>query len=212
MNRALYSGPIREWKDLFGKPELAGKVSLMDDSREVLGAVLKMHGHSLNSKVPEELEKAKDVLFKVKKRIKAFTLEPMMPLIGGEIAVAHAYVSDALQARRALKGKIEYIIPDEGSTLWIDNLVIPQGAKHVEEAYAFINFILEAKSSASTAMSVFVASTNKKVFALLPLELQQDVMLFPSAARLAKCEMIEHLGEFSVFWDRIWTEIKAEND
>jgi spermidine/putrescine transport system substrate-binding protein len=212
INRSLYKGQIKGWKDLFNNPDLNGRLTLLDDVRETIGAALKAQGFSLNSKNPEELEKAKQLLFKVRPRIKAFTSEPMMPLVNGETAVAHAYMSDALQARKQSGGKIEYIIPEEGATLWIDNLVIPTGALHVEEAHELINFLLEAKSNAQTVTSVFVAPTNKDTFALLPPSLQSDPALFPKEAVLKKLEMLQDIGDSLTLWDRIWTEVKAKSD
>jgi spermidine/putrescine transport system substrate-binding protein len=136
----------------------------------------------------------------------------MTPLATGEIAVAHVYMSDALQARKQTHGKIEYILPEEGGTFWLDNLVIPATASHVKEAHQFINFLLEGKTVVSTVTSVFVAPTNMNALSLLPKELASDPALFPSDAMLAKCEMIEDLGETLAVWDRIWTEVKAEKN
>jgi spermidine/putrescine transport system substrate-binding protein len=212
INTSSYKGQIKGWKDLFNNPDLAGKMTLLDDVRETVGAALKSLGYSLNSKNPAELAEAKELLFKVRPRVKAFTSEPMMPLVNGETAVAHAYMSDALQARKQTGGKIEYIIPEEGATLWIDNLVIPKGATHVEEAHALINFLLEAHSSAATVMSVFVAPTGKDTLALLPTELQNDPALFPKGAVLEHLEMLQDLGDSLSQWDRIWTEVKAKGD
>jgi len=212
INRAAFKGTVKSWKDLFTSPELAGKFTLLDDVRETLGAALKSQGYSLNSKNPEELAKAKDLLVKNRSRVKAFTSEPMMPLVNGETLVAHAYMSDALQARRQTQGKIDYIIPEEGATLWIDNLVIPTGAQHVTAAHAFINFLLEPKSNASTVMNVLVSPANKDAFALLPKDLQQNPALFPGPQVMKKLEMLEDLGDALAQWDRIWTEVKAQSN
>jgi spermidine/putrescine transport system substrate-binding protein len=211
INRSLYKGEIKGWKSLFGNAELAGKFTLLDDVRETIGAALKAQGFSLNTKNPDELAKAKALLLQNRSKIKAFTSEPMMPLVNGETPVAHAYLSDALQARKQTGGKIEYVIPEEGGTLWIDNLVIPNGAQHLKEAHEFINFLLEPKSNVTTVMSVFVAPANKDAFALLPKDFQTNTMLFPPAKALAKCEMIQDLGDALAQWDRIWTEVKAQN-
>lgn len=209
VNRALYKGEVKGWRNIFGNADLAGKFSLLDDVRETLGAALKALGHSLNSKGATELKAAQELLLKNRGRIKSFTSEPMMPLTNGETAVAHAFLSDALQAGRASGGKIDYVIPEEGCTLWIDNLVIPTGAQHVEDAHTFINFLLEAKSNAATVMSVLVTPANKDAFALLPKDVQANQALFPTEKALAKCEMIQDLGETLTLWDRAWTEVKA---
>jgi spermidine/putrescine transport system substrate-binding protein len=212
VNRTVFKGKLKGWKDLFNNPELKGKFTLLDDVRETLGAALKSEGFSLNSKNPAELEKAKKVLLGLRSRVKGFTSEPMMPLVNGETAVAHVYMSDALQAARETQGKIEYLVPEEGATLWIDNLVIPKGAPHIEEAHAFINFLLEPSSSVETVKSVLVSPTVQGVRALLSPELQKNSSLFPTDAILKKCEMIEDLGDSLAAWDRVWTEVKASSE
>jgi len=209
INRTLYSGKLKSWRDFFQKDELAGKISLLDDAREVIGAALKSQKFSLNSTSSSELAQAKELLLKAKSKVKIFTSEPMMSLVNGEIAVSHIYMSDALQARRATAGKIEYVIPEEGGTLWIDNLSIPIGAKNQIEAYEFMNYLLESHSNASTVLSVLVAPANRDVFSLLPRELQKDPALFPPSFVLARCEMIQDLGDFMQTWDRVWTEVKT---
>ncbi|OFZ83019.1 MAG: hypothetical protein A2583_13235, partial [Bdellovibrionales bacterium RIFOXYD1_FULL_53_11] len=209
VNRTLYRGRLTGWKDVFGNPALKGKYTLLDDVRETLGAALRSLGLGQNSIKPEDLEKAKRVLMAVRTEVKGFTSEPMAPLASGETAVAHAYMSDALQASRSSGGKIEYIIPEEGATFWIDNLVIPAGAANVEQAHALIDFMLDAGSNLATVKSVLVAPANKNVFKILPPELQANKALFPSDDVMKRMEMIQDIGEALAVWDRIWTEIKA---
>jgi spermidine/putrescine transport system substrate-binding protein len=211
VNRELYKGRIRGWKDVFSNPELAGKFTLLDDARETIGAALKAQGLSLNSQSDEDLKKARELLASVRPKVKAFTSEPMMALQNGETAVAHAYVSDALQARRATGGKIEYILPEEGGTLWVDNLVIPAKAPHSDEAHAFIDYLLEPASNAATVQAVLVSPANRETIPLLPQALQADAAMFPSEKALARFEMMRDLGAGIEKYERIWTDIKAEH-
>lgn len=211
VNRELYKGELKGWKQLFENDALAGKFTLLDDVRETTGAALKALGKSLNTREPADLDAAKKLLLKIRTRVKAFTSEPMASLVSGETAVAHAYLSDALQARRETGGKIEYIIPEEGATLWIDNLVIPSGAAHVREAHAFINYLLEAKSNVTTVLSVMVAPANREVFAILPEDIRKNTSLFPPEAVMRTLEMMNDLGEAMSIWDRAWTEVKASS-
>lgn len=211
VNRDIYKGEIKGWKDLFTQESLKGKFTLLDDVRETLGAALKSQGLSLNSRNPSDLARAKAVLVGARARVKGYTSEPMMPLVNGETAVAHVYSSDALQARRETGGKIEYILPEEGGTLWVDNLVIPKGAPHLVEAHEFINFLLEATSAVQTTQSVRVGPVVDGVKALLTADLQRDNVLFPAATVLTRFEMMEDLGDALPAWDRAWTEVKAEN-
>ncbi len=210
VNRELYKGPIKGWKDLLTRPELAGKFSLLDDPRETIGAAMKALGFSLNSSNPAELAKAKALLLAAKKRVKAFTSETLAGLTSGEFAVSHAYSSDALQARRATKGKVEFVIPEEGGTVWIDNLVIPKGAKNVEEAHRLVNFLLNPEITLKTVTAILVAPANQEAAKLLSADLKADAMLFPSEKTLSRSELLKDLGEGSSLYDRLWTEIKAE--
>ena len=91
VNRDLYKGELRGWKDLFEKPELAGKISLLDDAREAIGAALKAQGKSLNSTDTASIDAAKAYLIRAKPRVKTFTSETLNALVTGEIAVAHVY-------------------------------------------------------------------------------------------------------------------------
>lgn len=209
VNKTLFKGKIRGWKDLFSQPELKGKLTLLDDVRETVGAALKAQGLSLNTRDSKDLAKAKELLLKVKPRIKGFNSETKVPLVQGEVAVAHAYSVDSLQAAQATGGKVEYVIPEEGGTLWVDNLAIPATAAHVVEAHQFIDFLLEAKTEASTATVIFSAPSNRDALALLPADLQKNPGLFPSDQVLKKMEMMEDLGEGLSAWDRVWTEVKA---
>lgn len=210
VNRSLFKGQIKGWKDLFTNPELNGKYTLLDDVREVMGAALKMHGYSLNSTKPEELAKAKETLAKARANVKAFTSETMSPLATGETAVSHAFLGDALKASKEGGGKIEYVLPEEGGTLWIDNLVIPMGAPHLAEAHEFIDFMMEPANMAETVKGIFAAPANKDAFELLPADLKANKSLFPSDAELSKFEMIHDLGDDLAKFDRIWTELKIQ--
>jgi spermidine/putrescine transport system substrate-binding protein len=209
INHALYPGEVRSWKDLLEKTDLAGKISLLDDARELIGAALKSLGYSMNSTRMTELLQAKQLLLKNKARVKTFTSEPLMALLNGEVAVSQIYMSDALQVRKLRGDQIEYVVPAEGGTLWIDNLVIPAHAQHVKEAHQFLSFLLEPQSNAETVKSVWVAPANREVFKLLPEAYQKNHLLFPASSVLARCEMIQDLGSFISEWDRIWTEFKA---
>lgn len=209
VNRSLYKGRLEGWQDLFETPELSGKFTLLDDVRETIGAALKCAGFSLNSNDAQSLDQAKKVLLKALPHVKAFTSEPLISLVNGDVIAAHAYLPDALQARKKTGGKIQFVIPKEGCTLWIDSLVIPNGATNIEGAHRLINFLLDAKTNITTVMNIFVGPANKNVIPLLPPELQNDPALLPPPEKLEHAEMINEIGEAITLWDRIWTEIKT---
>jgi len=209
INRSLYKDPVHSWKDLYENPKLAGKLSLLDDPREVTASVLKMLGYSANSVIESELKKAKEVLLKTKKGVKLFTSYPVDSLINKEVIAAQAYSTDANQAAARSKDKLEYIIPDEGGTRAIDNLVIIKGSKNIFQAHKLINFLLSEKANVNFVTHLRAGPVLKKTKSLLSKELQNNPALFPKNSVLQKLESLQDLGEKNRLYEEIWTEIKT---
>jgi spermidine/putrescine transport system substrate-binding protein len=209
VHRKLTSEKIESWAQVFESDKLKGRISLLDDARETLGLSLKIGGKSLNARDEAEIRQAQERLEGFRPRLKSFTSETLSGLVQGEMAVAHAYSSDALQAGVRTEGKVEYLIPQEGCTLWIDTLVIPKGAKNREGAHALINFLLSPSIGAERATKIWVAPSNQKSIDLIDESFRKHAGLFPSKEALARCETIEDVGESLRAWDRAWTQVKA---
>jgi len=211
INRDLYKGEIKSWKDVFSKKDLAGKISLLDDVREVTGAALKANGFSVNSTNPDELAKAQATLKEFRPRLKMFRSEIIDPLANKEIAVAHAYSVDALRAnRKSETHHIEYIIMEDGGTKSIDNMVILKSAKNVEEAHALINYFLKPETNLAFIEACPAGPVLTATRAKLPKDLADSKALFPPAAIMSKLESIHDVGEATRLYDRLWTELKTQ--
>lgn len=210
VHRDLFKGEIKSWKDVFENPELKGKLSLLDDVREVTAAALKMHGYSVNTTQKEELKKAEKTLLSVKPHVKMFRSDTVESLMKKEVAVAHSYSTDALIAASKSGGKIEYILPTEGGTRAIDTVVILKGAKNVAEAHQLVNFMLSPEANVSFVKHVFGGPVLKTTKEKLPVEIQQNASLFPSADLLSKFEGIRDLGSLTQLYDDLWTRVKTE--
>ncbi|ABQ47421.1 extracellular solute-binding protein family 1 [Thermotoga petrophila RKU-10] len=192
----------KSWS-IFDREDLRGRMTLLDDMREVLGAALKYLGYSVNTKNPKELEEAKQVVLRWKKNIAKFDASSYADgVVSGEYWVVHGYAEDVYQ--RIPEGEEEYFdffIPKEGGTLWIDNMVIPKGAKNVDLAYKFINFILEPENAAKIADYLGLPSPNveaRKYMQTEPIYTIED---------LKNCEFIEDVGEALELYNKIWLEI-----
>lgn len=211
VNRELYQGKIESWKDVFENEALKGKVSLMDDVREVMGAALKFQGASLNSTNPAELNKAKEILLKARKNIKLFNSDSIDILINKEVAVAHAYSSDALNAWNKTQGKIEFILPKEGVTRSVDNVVILKNSKKVEAAHKLLNFMLSEEANVNFVSTQFGGPVLKNTRGKLSDKLKNNNALFPAKEFEKKMEAIVDLGEKTTLYDEIWMTIKTGN-
>lgn len=210
IQRDLYKGQITSWKDFFEKPELKGKIAVLDDSRESLAAIHKIIGSSVNTTNSDELKKAKDYFLKIRGQVKIFTSDTVEILKNKEVYAAQSYSSDALQARRATNGKIEYIIPSEGSTIAIDNFVIFKSSKNKDNAYRLIDYMLETDRNKNLVESQMIGPVISDVRNKLTADLQKDSGLFPDKGLLSKLEELRDLGDSNRLVEDIWVEIKNQ--
>ena len=210
VNRELFQGKIESWKDVFDNEALKGKISLMDDAREVLGAALKSLGYSINSTNPDEIKKAKTVLLKAKKNIKLFMSDSIDILVNKEVIVAQAYSSDALNAWNKSNGKIEYIIPKEGTSFAIDNIIILKNSKRSEAAHKLINFLLSEAANLNFVQTQFGGPVLKITRNKLSEKLKNNKALFPDPEFEKKFEAIRDLGTATQIYDENWLSIKTE--
>lgn len=210
INTELYKKNLKSWKEFFTDKDLKGRISLLDDVREVTGAALKLHGHSVNSTDPKELAEAKATLLELKPRVKMFRSDTVEALVNKEVAVAHAFSTDALQAAGKTHGLIKFVIPSEGGTRAIDNLVIIKGSQHIKEAHLLIDFLLSPESNLQFVEKVrggpVLTTTREK----LSPELKNNPALFPPKEQMSRLEPIQDLGDKTRLYDELWTEFKSE--
>jgi spermidine/putrescine transport system substrate-binding protein len=207
--KALNPAP-KDWNDLWQyKDQLAGKMTLLDDVREVMGATLKSLGYSYNSTNPKKLEAAYNKLLALKPAIanfQSFGWEER--LISGDLVLSMTFslLGNALALEHP---DLDYVIPSSGTSVWTDTLVIPTTAPNPDAAYAWINFLLEPENSVFVVKQSKVASPNQAVIELLPKELTENTDLFPTSNMLAKCEGIAAVGKAIDLYDRYWTQLKS---
>ena len=199
----LVAARPESWGVFLGQ-EPRGKMTMLDDVRDVIGVFLRLRGHSINSIDPGQLEAARQDAVAAKKNLKAYLSAPVKgQLIAGDVWLAQLWNGDAAQARRD-QPALEWILPREGSTLWIDSLVVPAAAPHPRAAHEFINYILRPEVGAQISAFTGYGSPNQAAMPLL-----KDPVPYPSANELARLEIQEDLGRASGLWDEIWTQIKS---
>ena len=198
------------WRYIFDSDQYSGRIALMTESTTVLGMALKYKGWSLNSTNPEELKAVEELIIKQKPHIKLFAEDNGQDLLlSGEVDLAIEWNGD-IQQVQAEDDDIAYVVPDEGSILWEDALCIPKGAPNVENAHAFINYILDADVGASIADFIQYATPNAAAKAKMPAEYLNNPVIFPSDATIARCEPIVYKGEEALrLYSDAWTRIQA---
>jgi spermidine/putrescine-binding protein len=199
----LVSPPPDGW-GVFLQPRWRGKMTMLDDPRDVIGAFLRLRGRSINSTSPSELDAARADAVAAKGNLKAYLSAPVKgQLIAGDVWLAQLWNGDAAQAARE-QPALAWMLPKEGSTLWIDSLVVPAAAPHPRAAHEFINFILRPEIGAAISRATGYGTPNQAAMPLL-----ERPVPYPSANELARLEIQEDLGRASALWDEVWTRVKT---
>ncbi|AWZ48581.1 spermidine/putrescine ABC transporter substrate-binding protein [Clostridiaceae bacterium 14S0207] len=208
-NTGLIKDNIKGWKDLWN-PKYKDQILMVDSQRDSVGVALKMLGYSMNTTNLKELEKAKNALIKQKDLVHAYVGDEVKDqMVEEEAAMAVVWSGDAMTIKET-NPKLKYVIPEEGANLWFDNLVIPKGTKHKKEAELFINFMTGAEASKKNVEYIGYSTPNLKAKAMLPEEIRENPSAYPSKEVIVKGEGFVDLGDFIKEYDKIWTDIKAQ--
>lgn len=201
-------GTISKWRDLW-KPEFKDRLLLTNDTREVFHMALRVLGYSGNDTDPVHIEAAYHELKKLVPNVRAYNSEaPRMPYLEGETDAGMIWNGEAYMARQE-NPAIEYIYPDEGVILWLDSLVIPGNARHVENAHKFIDFILRPEVAASISEEIGYASPNLAAVATLDEDVRNNRSVYPTAADLKNSEFQTDVGESITVYQKFWERLKT---
>ena len=199
---------IDSW-DAFGQSKWRGRMTMLNDFRETIGAGLKYLGYSVNSKNPEEINAATDQLIKWRKNLAKFESEQYKNGIAtAEFLVVHGYSGDILQVMQEDSG-VNFLYPKEGAIISCDYLAIPKNAPEFELAHQFINFLYEPKITALNMKWTLFICPNKEAYQYLEPALRDNPVLFPSEETLGKMELILDVGDDVVKYYRAWDRIKS---
>lgn len=192
---------------IFERADLKGRMTLLDDMREILGAALKLQGHSVNTTNPAELEQAKKRILEWKKNIQRFDAESFgKAFAGGEFWVVSGYAENVFRAMSgdpAMRAKTHFFLPEEGGSMYMDNMVILKSSKKKDLAHDFLNFIHEPEIYAMIANYFELPSINRAADRFVtnkPHYRLED---------LSKFEFKEDLGNAVELYNKVWQEIRV---
>ncbi len=178
----LIKEPITTWQQLYKPaPHLQGRISMHYDTRDIIGMALMCLGYSNSSIEPTQIDEAKRLLLTQKPHVKYYKvleLNKNSELLSGDVIAAMTWSGDALTIREQ-NPDIEYVVPEEGSSVWIDYLVVSDKSKVKDLAFAFINFLNEPANAAQLAEYLHYASPNTAAEKLLPPEFLADPAIYP---------------------------------
>lgn len=203
---------VPSWR-MFERADLAGRMTLLDDARECLGAALKTLGHSMNSTDEAEINAAADLVIVWKKNIARFESEAFKAGIASkEFHLVQAWGGDIQQVIEANNDEnIVFALPREGFPMWEDTMAIPAGSDNVALAEKFINFMHDPAVAARNIEFNYYLCPNAAAYPLLSDEIKANPIVFIPENLLAKGEQTLELGAHLAKYTKAWDRVKAAN-
>lgn len=209
-NKTMVHEPVDSW-DILWDSKYADSILMQDSVRDAFAVALKRRGYSLNSSKVDQLIQAKDDLIAQKPLVQAYVVDQVRDkMIGNEAALGVIYSGEAGYTKRE-NPNLEYVIPKEGSNVWIDSWVIPKNAKNKENAEKFINFMCHPDIALMNFEYLTYATPNKAARALIKdEETRNSKILFPNAEDLTNCETFQFLGDdVDSYYNELWNKVKS---
>ena len=200
------------WAAVFDEAKQPGPFVLIDSMRDMMAAALKFQGQSINARKPEQLKAAGELILKAKKSPKMVAFEGGVggknKVASGDATLAIVYNGDAIRALDEDKN-LEFVVPKEGTLIWVDAMTIPAHAPNLEGACKFINYMLDANVGAQLSNFNRYATPNAKSMPMIEAKDRENPRIYPSEELMKKMEYLEDLGDDTRLYDETWTAIKS---
>ena len=198
------------WSILWDE-KYAGNILMQDSVRDAFMVALKLDGYSMNTLDPAQLEEAKNTLIEQKPLVQAYVIDQVRDkMIGGEAALGVIYSGEALYTK-AENEDLEYVIPKEGTNVWIDSWVILKDAPNKENAEAFIDFMCRADVALKNFEYITYSTPNMAARDLIEDDaLKNSPVAFPDLSNYSNLETFHYLGsDGDELYNNLWKEVKS---
>lgn len=209
-NKTMVDEPVDSW-DILWNEKYADSILMQNSVRDAFAVALKKLGYSLNSTDITELKQAQAELLQQKPLVQAYVIDQVRDkMIGNEAALGVIYSGEALYTLEQ-NPNLAYVIPKEGSNVWIDSWVIPKNAPHKENAEKFLNFLCRPDIALKNFEYITYSTPNVAARELIEdEELKNSIVAFPPDEMLENCETFQYLGaEVDSTYNQLWREIKS---
>lgn len=209
-NKTMVTEPIDSWSVLWDEA-YADNILMQDSVRDAFMVALKRNGASMNTLDQTELETAKNALIEQKPLIQAYVIDQVRDkMIGGEAAIGVIYSGEAIYTKRENED-LEYVIPREGTNVWIDSWVIPKNAPNRENAEAFINFMCREDIALLNFEYITYSTPNDAARELIEDDdIKNSEIAFPDLSQYDHLETFQYLGaEGEELYNSLWKEVKS---
>ncbi len=209
-NKMMVDESVDSWSILWD-PKYKDNILMQDSVRDAFGVTLKYLGYSLNSTDLDELTEAKNLLIEQKPLVQAYVIDQVRDkMIGNEAALGVIYSGEAIYTQKE-NPNLEYVIPKEGSNIWIDSWVIPKNAEHKENAEKFINFLCRPDIALMNFEYITYSTPNEAARELIEDEsIRNSEIAFPDLSQYDNLETFQYLGtEADQVYGDLWNKVKS---
>jgi spermidine/putrescine transport system substrate-binding protein len=203
-------GKLEPSWDPMWDPDNKGKIGMLNDERETPGAALYKLGYSVNATSKEQLDEAEAELKKQKPLLRGYfdSTQNRPSVINGDLLLGHVFSGDAFLALSSNE-ELDYIIPEPAATRWTDNMAIPVGAEHPENAHEFINYILGAKTGAELSNYTYFNTPNEASLPMIDDALKELSGYELEASVFDRLQIIEDVGKATRQYSTLFTAVKS---
>ena len=209
-NTKMVEEPIDSWTVLWDT-QYKDNILMQDSVRDAFAVALKTLGYSLNSTSIHELTQAKDLLVQQKPLVQAYVIDQVRDkMIGNEAAIGVIYSGEAIYTQTE-NPDLAYVVPKEGSNMWIDSWVMPKNAPNKENAEKFLDFLCSPEIALMNFEYITYSTPNEKARELIEdPAIRNSEIAFPGDSILSRCETFTYLGEDAdEVYNQLWREVKS---
>lgn len=209
-NTKMISEPVDSWSVLWDT-KYKDSILMQDSVRDAFGVALKTLGYSLNSTSIRELTEARDLLIQQKPLVQAYVIDQVRDkMIGNEAALGVIYSGEAIYTQ-AENPDLAYVVPKEGSNMWIDSWCMPKNAPHKENAEKFLDFLCRPDIALMNFEYITYSTPNEEARKLIEdPSIRNSEIAFPDDTILGRCETFSYLGaDADEIYNQLWREVKS---
>lgn len=209
-NTAMVDSVPDSWEVLWDE-KYRGSIIMQDSVRDSFIPALRRLGYSINTTDEGELHEAQKLLMEQKELVQSYLVDEVRDDMANEQAALAVIYSGEASLAAEYNEDLAFVVPKEGSNLWMDSWVIPKTAKNYEGAMKFLDFLCREDVAMKNFEYVYYSTSNEAVLRQIDEEEKaEDPAIFPSQEELDRCEIFRYLGkDAETFYNYMWKEIKA---
>lgn len=209
-DKTKIKAPIDSWDVLFNG-DYAGEIIMQDSVRDTFMITLKYLGYSLNTSDKAQIDEAAKLLIDQKDDVEAYLVDEVRDeIVAGNATLGVIYSGEAFLGN-LYNPNLEYVVPKEGSNLWVDSWIVTKNCTNTEAAAKFLDFLCREDVAKANFEFIYYSTPNNAVIKDMDEDLKNNPAIIPADEDLKNCEVCTQADpEITAYYSELWKEIKAQ--